>query len=69
MNPRDKKYYDNEARQCFRNIYNYEGNFKDDEAKTRKFLIRKYNLDLTESLKKGRFRNIYECLKEFEKDM
>lgn len=42
VNLRDKKYYDNEAKLCFDNMYNYEGNFKDEEAKTRKFLLRRY---------------------------
>jgi len=69
VNPRDKKYYENEAKECFKNLYNYEGSIKDEEAKTRKFLVRKYNLNLVQSLKKGRFKNIYDCLKEFEKEM
>jgi len=42
INLRDKKYYDNEAKECFKNMYNYEGNFKDEEAKTRKFLLKRY---------------------------
>ena len=68
-NLRDKKYYENEARECYRNIFNYEGNIKDEEAKTRKFLVTRYNLDMIQSLKKSRFRDIYQCLKEYEREM
>ena len=68
-NIHERNYYEKEAKICQNNMQHIDGDIQDEEAKIRKFLQKRYSLDLMVRLKKSRFKNIHQCLIEFEREL